>query len=271
MFKLLSLIIVLLASLPTGGTAFTVEDPAKIHMVVWRGCESACEGFRRFFYDRDLPVKITVTNVGKDKSKLIKIRETLIAEKPDLVVTWGTSVSVGIIGTIKEFGSNTALGDIPVLFMIVADPVRSNIVESYTSYGRDFVTGVRNRVREKTQIGLILQYFKPKKIGVINNSIWQFPFKNTEEVIYKANRYSSLGVKKLQDKGINGSVLKGFLHGIWSFIKHYFFKLGFLDGGAGLVIAFGNFEGTFYRYIKLTEAQSDWPSPKVNKIQKIDK
>jgi len=110
-----------------------------------------------------------------------------------------------------------------------------------------------------------------KKIGVINNSIWQFPFKNTEEVIYKANRYSSLGVKKLQDKGINGSVLKGFLHGIWSFIKHYFFKLGFLDGGAGLVIAFGNFEGTFYRYIKLTEAQSDWPSPKVNKIQKIDK
>ncbi len=110
-----------------------------------------------------------------------------------------------------------------------------------------------------------------QKIGVINNSIWQFPFKNTEEVIYKANRYSSLGVKKLQDKGINGSVLKGFLHGIWSFIKHYFFKLGFLDGGAGLVIAFGNFEGTFYRYIKLTEAQSDWPSPKVNKIQKIDK
>jgi putative ABC transport system substrate-binding protein len=169
MYKVLSLIIVLLTSLPTSGTAFTVGDPARIHMVVWRGCESACEGFRRFFYDRDLPVKITVTNVGKDKSKLIKIRETLIAEKPDLVVTWGTSVSVGIIGTIKEFGSNTALGDIPVLFMIVADPVRSNIVESYTSSGRDFVTGVRNRVPEKTQIGLILQYFKPKKIGVINS------------------------------------------------------------------------------------------------------
>ena len=27
-------------------------------------------------------------------------------------------------------------------------------------------------------------------------------------------------------------------------------NLGFLDGGAGFVIAFGNFEGTFYRYIK---------------------
>ena len=48
--------------------------------------------------------------------------------------------------------------------------------------------------------------------------------------------------------------LIAFLHGSWSFIKHYIFKLGFLDGGPGFVIAFGNFEGTFYRYIKLTEA-----------------
>ena len=55
---------------------------------------------------------------------------------------------------------------------------------------------------------------------------------------------------------------------MWAFIKHYFFKLGFLDGGAGFVIAFGNFEGTFYRYIKLTEFQSNWDSPKVKPILK---
>ena len=110
-----------------------------------------------------------------------------------------------------------------------------------------------------------------KKIGVLKNNIWQFPFKNTEEVIYKANRYSTLGASKLQDRGINGSVLKGFIHGIWSFIKHYIFKLGFLDGGAGFVIAFGNFEGTFYRYVKLSEVQADWKPPKSNIIQKINK
>ena len=33
-------------------------------------------------------------------------------------------------------------------------------------------------------------------------------------------------------------------HGPWSFLKHYIFKLGFIDGWAGFVIAFGNFEGT---------------------------
>ena len=48
---------------------------------------------------------------------------------------------------------------------------------------------------------------------------------------------------------------------MWSFVKHYIFKLGFLDGGAGFVIAFGNFEGTFYRYLKLTENQKKWREP----------
>ena len=110
-----------------------------------------------------------------------------------------------------------------------------------------------------------------KEIGVINNIIWQFPFKNSEEIIHKTNRYSSLGVKKLQRKGVNGSVLKAFLHGFWSFIKHYIFKLGFLDGGPGFVIAFGNFEGTFYRYIKLTEAQKNWSHPSTNPIHKPNK
>ena len=107
-----------------------------------------------------------------------------------------------------------------------------------------------------------------KEIGVINNMIWQFPFKNTEEVIYKANRYSTLGVQKLQEKGRTSSVFKAFLHGSWSFIKHYIFKLGFLDGGPGFVIAFGNFEGTFYRYIKLMEAQENWKAPNINPIHK---
>ena len=110
-----------------------------------------------------------------------------------------------------------------------------------------------------------------KAIGQINNEIWQFPFKNTEEVIYKANRYSTLGAEKLLADGKNGSVMKAFFHGTWAFIKHYIFKLGILDGGAGFVIAFGNFEGTFYRYLKLTESQADWKAPSTKPIQKIKK
>jgi glycosyltransferase involved in cell wall biosynthesis len=111
--------------------------------------------------------------------------------------------------------------------------------------------------------------YSKNEIGVLRNFIWQLPFKNIEEVINKTNRYSTLGVFKLQNKGINGGVLKAIFHGTWSFIKHYIFKLGFLDGGAGFVIAFGNFEGTFYRYLKLTEYESKWKAPEAKEVKKI--
>ena len=97
----------------------------------------------------------------------------------------------------------------------------------------------------------------------MRNAIWQYPFKNMAEVMHKANRYSSLGAEKIRHKKISmGSAL---LHAKWAFWKHYVFKLGFLDGWAGFVIALGNFEGTFYRYVKALELQQGerWKAPAV--------
>ena len=98
-----------------------------------------------------------------------------------------------------------------------------------------------------------------KPVGTLNNAIWQFPFRNLEEVIKKMNRYSSLGVPKLAGKRVSMASALG--HGAWSFLKHYIFKLGFIDGWAGFVIALGNFEGTFYRYAKRYEATQNWQPP----------
>ena len=53
--------------------------------------------------------------------------------------------------------------------------------------------------------------------------------------MHKANRYSSLGAEKIKHKKISMGTALG--HGLWSFAKHYIFKLGFLDGWAGFVIA----------------------------------
>ena len=146
---------------------FSIERPARIQMVVWRGCEAACRGFQSYFSNLGLPVKIEVIDVAKDKSILPDIRRQIISDNPDLVLTWGTSVSVGIIGKKSEFGDKSALGDIPAVFMIVADPVGSNIVESYEKSGRLTVTGVRNRVPEKVQLNLMFEYYHPKKLGVL--------------------------------------------------------------------------------------------------------
>jgi glycosyltransferase involved in cell wall biosynthesis len=105
-----------------------------------------------------------------------------------------------------------------------------------------------------------------KPLGTLQNAVWQFPFRNLEEVIKKMNRYSSLGVPKLAHKRVSMSSALG--HGLWSFLKHYIFKRGFIDGWAGFVIAFGNFEGTFYRYAKRYEETQNWQPPPSKPIRR---
>ena len=105
-----------------------------------------------------------------------------------------------------------------------------------------------------------------KPLGVLKNAVWPFPFRNLEELIEKMNRYSSLGAPKLAGKRVSMASALG--HGLWSFVKHYIFKRGFLDGWAGFVIAFGNFEGTFYRYAKRYEETRAWEPPRAKPIRR---
>jgi glycosyltransferase involved in cell wall biosynthesis len=105
-----------------------------------------------------------------------------------------------------------------------------------------------------------------RPVGALNNAIWQLPFRNLEEVIDKANRYSTLGAPKLAGKRVTMASALG--HGAWAFVKHYIFKLGFIDGWAGFVIAFGNFEGTFYRYAKRYETTQNWQPPPSQPIRR---
>lgn len=95
----------------------------------------------------------------------------------------------------------------------------------------------------------------------MSNAIWQFPFKDLSQIQDKGKRYSTLGALKLERRGVEPGMGKALLRGLWAFIRIYILKLGFLDGWAGFVIAFGNFEGTFYRYAKLCERKQEWQQP----------
>lgn len=99
--------------------------------------------------------------------------------------------------------------------------------------------------------GFILKTQKP--LGYLKNAIWQFPFQNLEQILHKADRYSTLSAGALFERNVKSSIGKVFVHAFWAFFKHYFVKGGFLDGWPGFVISFSNAEGAFYRYAKLLE------------------
>ena len=91
-------------------------------------------------------------------------------------------------------------------------------------------------------------------IGYLKQDITQIPFTGVSEILYKMNRYSDLGAEKLLQKGMSSPSFPYILfRSLWTFIRIYLLRLGILDGIPGFVIALSNFEGTFYRYLKLRE------------------
>ena len=102
----------------------------------------------------------------------------------------------------------------------------------------------------------------------LSNPIWQFPFENISEMLYKAQRYSTLGAQKLFRNGKRGGLGIAMAHGLSMFLRIYFIKSGWRDGRAGFAIAIGGFVGTFYKYAKLAELQNDWAEPQMSKVSK---
>lgn len=178
----LSLAIVVLSSI---GFVHAAENK-KITMVVWRGCEQACQGFIDYFSEHEHVVDITIEDVAKDKTKFPSLVEKLNREKPDLVLTWGTSVSKAILGTIDTTISENVLQDIPAVFMIVADPVGAKIVKNVRESGRSHITGTLNRVGIYAQLNVIQDYLGAKTIGLIYNEAELNSVLNYEAVFEEA-------------------------------------------------------------------------------------
>jgi putative ABC transport system substrate-binding protein len=142
-----------------------------IYMVMWRGCEEACNGFKEYIGKNGIDANLIVRDANRDKSKLPEFVEEARALDADLVVTWGTSVTRGVAGTLSDQGDSRFINDIPLVFMVVADPIGSKIIESYEKTGRHNITGTRNRVPESVNINTIRSYYPAfKRLGILYNT-----------------------------------------------------------------------------------------------------
>ncbi len=165
---LVSMTLLLALSFPLQAT--DVSDKKSIYLALWRGCEQACEGFKQEIAASGLETEIVVRNANQDKHRLAEFVEEARALKADIVVTWGTSVTLGMAGKITDQQNPNVLNNLPVVFMIVADPVGSGIIESYEKTGRANVTGTRNRVPEKVNIATMKAYLPSfSKLGLLFN------------------------------------------------------------------------------------------------------
>jgi len=141
-----------------------------VYSLFWAGCEAVCQGLKDYIQNEGLEIDLIIRNVERDKSRFSGFVKEARALKADTVVTWGTSTTLGIVGTLDDVNNQQFINNIPVVFTLVSDPIRSRIIESYEASGRDNVTGTRNRVPESLNIKT-MRKIKPgfQRLGIIYN------------------------------------------------------------------------------------------------------
>jgi putative ABC transport system substrate-binding protein len=143
----------------------------KILIATWRGCEEACHGFQDYLNERNHDVEFILRDAGRDEALLPVFLAEARAEKADLILTWGTSVTRGIAGTLADLANPAFNHDIPQVFTVVADPVGADVIESLDHTGRANLTGTFNRVPERVNIETIRAYHPSfRRLGLLYNS-----------------------------------------------------------------------------------------------------
>ncbi len=89
------------------------------------------------------------------------------------------------------------------------------------------------------------------RIGKLKGKIYHLAFPNLSTVLKKMNDYSNASAEQKIRQGKRGGLVKAITHGLWTFVRGYILRLGFLDGREGFLLAVSNAEGTYYRYLKL--------------------
>lgn len=129
----------------------------RIVMILYRGWEEACDGFRDYFAARRIPVELIVRDVAQNLARVPAVIAETRAIRPDLVYVWGTSLAMAVLGPWDDPDPARHLLDFPVVFNIVTDPVGNRIVRSREAPGRA-VTGTEYIAPVAVQMRAMARY-----------------------------------------------------------------------------------------------------------------
>jgi putative ABC transport system substrate-binding protein len=134
------------------------QEKKHILGVFYEGCEKTCEGFKAGIAESGYAAEVEVLDLKQDKSRIAEAIQRARQTKPDLVLVYGTTATLGVLGTLDQAGDPQFLNDMPVVFTAVADPFGTRVAESFERSGRANVAGTFNRVPEKINIQVIRKY-----------------------------------------------------------------------------------------------------------------
>ena len=85
----------------------------------------------------------------------------------------------------------------------------------------------------------------------IQGDLLHYSYKNFSQHLLKIDKFTDFQAKEMFDNQESATYFKIICKPFFRFIRHYFLKLGFLDGLEGFIISIHSAYGHFLKYIKL--------------------
>ncbi|TQV88209.1 glycosyltransferase family 2 protein [Aliikangiella coralliicola] len=92
---------------------------------------------------------------------------------------------------------------------------------------------------------------KGAQITKLKQNLLHYQYDDMHLYLAKRNNYANISATEKFEKGKSGSLTRAVLSSVVAFIRHYFFRRGFLDGRIGFAIAVIQMQYTFNKYMFL--------------------
>lgn len=161
------------AALATPGLACAQGNTAgaarpKIYMLLWRGWEEACDGFRDYLASRHIDAEYVVRDAGQRTAPIAEYVREINQVRPALVFIWGGSTAVAALGPWDRPDPERGITGAPSVLAIVSDPVGSKLVRSAAQPGRE-VTGTIYVAPADVQMRVMRAYRPFKTFATLYN------------------------------------------------------------------------------------------------------
>jgi glycosyltransferase involved in cell wall biosynthesis len=84
----------------------------------------------------------------------------------------------------------------------------------------------------------------------LEGALLHHPVRKLEDALSRLDRYSTAKAQMLVASGRKVTFMTAIGHGLFSFVRAYVLKAGFLDGPEGFLLAVANAENSYYPYMK---------------------
>jgi len=88
-------------------------------------------------------------------------------------------------------------------------------------------------------------------IVTLDGDMQHYSFNSISEHIQTLDSFTEIGANEIIKKNKKVSIISPWTHGLWTFLKLYVFKKGFMDGYAGLVVSVLSGMHAFVKYNKV--------------------